>query len=220
MLTPLAVDPSHPFPTSLACRSTSRCWYAIPRRASASSPGSRCRPCSPASSRWPGRYVALEDVIAHHLDQLFSGMQVVGHHTPGDPQEDVEVEEDDAENLLLALEKELLRRKVGRPPVRLEVEDDMDPKMLELLVSELDISERRSSTCLDRSTCAACSPCRYRSGRAQVPCLPPPHPSPPRRGRNGEAPTCSRPQAARCAAAPPVRLIRRNERAALHRTGS
>jgi polyphosphate kinase len=40
--------------------------------------------------------------------------------------EDVEAEEDDAENLLLALEKELLRRKVGRPPVRLEVEDDMD----------------------------------------------------------------------------------------------
>ena len=56
--------------------------------------------------------------------------------------EDVEVEEDDAENLLLALEKELLRRRVGRPPVRLEVEDDIDPKMLELLISELDISER------------------------------------------------------------------------------
>ena len=90
-----------------------------------------------------GRYVALEDVIARHLDQLFSGMQVVGHHTfRVTRNEDVEVEEDDAENLLLALEKELLRRKVGRPPVRLEVEDDIDPKMLELLISELDISER------------------------------------------------------------------------------
>ena len=66
-----------------------------------------------------GRYVALEDVIAHHLDQLFSGMHVVGHHTfRVTRNEDVEVEEDDAENLLLALEKELLRRKVGRPPVR------------------------------------------------------------------------------------------------------
>jgi polyphosphate kinase len=90
-----------------------------------------------------GRYVALEDVIAHHLDQLFSGMHVVGHHTfRVTRNEDVEVEEDDAENLLLALEKEILRRKVGRPPVRLEVEDDMDPKMLELLISELDISSR------------------------------------------------------------------------------
>ena len=90
-----------------------------------------------------GRYVALEDVIAHHLDQLFSGMDVVQHHTfRVTRNEDVEVEEDDAENLLLALEKELLRRKVGRPPVRLEVEDDMDRRMLELLLSELDISER------------------------------------------------------------------------------
>ena len=81
-----------------------------------------------------GRYVALEDVIARHLNQLFSGMQVVGHHTfRVTRNEDVEVEEDDAENLLLALEKELLRRRVGRPPVRLEVEDDIDPKMLELL---------------------------------------------------------------------------------------
>src|SRR5690606_35719530 len=90
-----------------------------------------------------GRYVALEDVIAHHLDQLFSGMQVVGHHTfRVTRNEDLEVEEDDAENLLVALEKELLRRKIGRPPVRLEVEEDIDPKLLELLISELDISEK------------------------------------------------------------------------------
>ena len=53
--------------------------------------------------------------------------------------EDVEVEEDDAENLLAALEKELLRRKFG-PPVRLEVEESIAPSVLELLVSELDIS--------------------------------------------------------------------------------
>ena len=89
-----------------------------------------------------GRFIPLEDVIARHLDRC-SGMQVVQHHTfRVTRNEDVEVEEDDAENLLLALEKELLRRKVGRPPVRLEVEEDIDPKMLELLVSELDISER------------------------------------------------------------------------------
>ena len=87
--------------------------------------------------------MALEDVIAQHLDQLFSGMEVVQHHTfRVTRNEDVEVEEDDAENLLLALEKELLRRKVGRPPVRLEVEDDIDPKMLELLIGELDIAEK------------------------------------------------------------------------------
>jgi len=54
--------------------------------------------------------------------------------------EDVEVEEDDAENLLLALERELLRRRFG-PPVRLEVEESIDPHVLDLLISELDVSE-------------------------------------------------------------------------------
>ena len=56
--------------------------------------------------------------------------------------EDVEIEEDDAENILFALEKELLSRKVRRPPVRLEVEDSIEPEMLSLLMSELDISPK------------------------------------------------------------------------------
>jgi polyphosphate kinase len=54
--------------------------------------------------------------------------------------EDLEVEEDDAENLLKALEKELLRRRFG-PPVRLEVQENIDEHVLELLTSELDVSE-------------------------------------------------------------------------------
>ena len=54
--------------------------------------------------------------------------------------EDVEVEEDDAENLLKALERELMRRRFG-PPVRLEVERSIDPYVLELLVRELGISD-------------------------------------------------------------------------------
>jgi polyphosphate kinase len=54
--------------------------------------------------------------------------------------EDLEVEEDDAENLLKALEKELLRRRFG-PPVRLEVHDHIDPHVLELLISELDVHD-------------------------------------------------------------------------------
>ena len=56
--------------------------------------------------------------------------------------EDLEVEEDDAENLLAALEKELLRRRFG-PPVRLEVEESIDDHVLELLVSELDVTAGR-----------------------------------------------------------------------------
>jgi polyphosphate kinase len=144
VLTPLAVDPSHPFPyisglsinlavlvknpvTGLRQFARVKVPSVLPRFVQLTE----------------GRFVALEDVIARHLDQLFSGMQVVQHHVfRVTRNEDVEVEEDDAENLLVALERELLRRKVGRPPVRLEVEDDIDPKMLELLVSELDISEK------------------------------------------------------------------------------
>ncbi|HZA04820.1 MAG TPA: RNA degradosome polyphosphate kinase [Propionibacteriaceae bacterium] len=144
VLTPLAVDPSHPFPyiSGLSIN------LAVLVRNPETGVRQFARVKVPTVlSRFiqlaEGRYVALEDVIARHLDQLFSGMQVVGHHTfRVTRNEDVEVEEDDAENLLLALEKELLRRRVGRPPVRLEVEDDIDPKMLELLISELDISER------------------------------------------------------------------------------
>jgi polyphosphate kinase len=144
VLTPLAVDPSHPFPYISG--------LSINLAVLVRNPGTGARQF--ARVKVPtvlprflmlseGRFVALEDVIARHLDQLFSGMHIVQHHTfRVTRNEDLEVEEDDAENLLLALEKELLRRKVGRPPVRLEVEDDMDPKMLELLISELDISSR------------------------------------------------------------------------------
>jgi polyphosphate kinase len=144
VLTPLAVDPSHPFPYISGLSINLAVLVRNPQTgirqfARVKVPTMLSRFISLAE----GRYVALEDVIAHHLDQLFSGMQVVGHHTfRVTRNEDVEVEEDDAENLLLALEKEILRRRVGRPPVRLEVEDDMDPKMLELLISELDISAR------------------------------------------------------------------------------
>jgi polyphosphate kinase len=144
VLTPLAVDPSHPFPYISGLSINLAVLVRNPEtgvrqfaRVKVPTVLSRFIPLA------EGRYVALEDVIARHLDQLFSGMQVVQHHTfRVTRNEDVEVEEDDAENLLLALEKELLRRKVGRPPVRLEVEDDIDPKMLELLISELDISTK------------------------------------------------------------------------------
>ena len=68
-------------------------------------------------------------------------MEVVEHHVfRVTRNEDLEVEEDDAENLLKALEKELLRRRFG-PPVRLEVEDTINPTILDLLISELNINE-------------------------------------------------------------------------------
>jgi polyphosphate kinase len=92
------------------------------------------------------RFVPLEDVIGEHLKKLFPGMEVLQAHTfRVTRNEDLEVEEDDAENLLKALEKELLRRRFG-PPVRLEVEESMDPTVLDLLVSELGVSRDEVST--------------------------------------------------------------------------
>ena len=222
VLTPLAVDPSHPFPYISGLSINLAVLVRNPEtgvrqfaRVKVPTVLSRFIPLA------EGRYVALEDVIARHLDQLFSGMQVVQHHTfRVTRNEDVEVEEDDAENLLLALEKELLRRKVGRPPVRLEVEDDIDPKMLELLVSELDISERgglqASGPAGPARTVLAR---RHRPGRAEVPGVPAVHPSASGRGGDRAAGRhVRRPEAARRAAAPPVRLVR-HQRAALHRAG-
>ena len=86
------------------------------------------------------RFVPLEDVIGEHLKRLFPGMEVLDVHTfRVTRNEDLEVEEDDAENLLQALEKELLRRRFG-PPVRLEVEESIDDHILDLLMSELGVS--------------------------------------------------------------------------------
>ena len=96
-----------------------------------------------SSSVGDQRFVPLEDVIAAHLDQLFPGMEVLEHHTfRVTRNEDLEVEEDDAENLLQGAGEELQRRRFG-PPVRLEVEETIDPHVLELLVSELEVSRRR-----------------------------------------------------------------------------
>lgn len=144
VLTPLAVDPSHPFPyiSGLSLN------LAVLLRHPASGRRQFARVKVPTIlSRFvklgEGRYLPLEEVITHNLDELFTGMQVLQHTTfRVTRNEDLEVEEDDAENLLFALEKELLRRKVGRAPVRLEVEDTIDDEMLDLLISELDVVEK------------------------------------------------------------------------------
>ncbi len=144
VLTPLAVDPSHPFPYISGLSNNLAVLLKNPTT------GARqfARVKVPTLlSRFlqldAGRFIAIEDVIAQHLDRLFSGMQVLEQSTfRVTRNEDLEVEEDDAENLLYALEQELLRRKIGRPPVRLEVESDIDEVMLDLLVNELDITEK------------------------------------------------------------------------------
>ncbi len=73
----------------------------------------------------PQRFVPLEDVIAAHLTQLFEGMEILEHHAfRVTRNQDLEVDEDVTEDLMQALEHELLRRRFG-PAVRLEVDDSI-----------------------------------------------------------------------------------------------
>jgi polyphosphate kinase len=159
VLTPLAVDPAHPFPyisglsLNLAVEirdpDTGKDYFArvkvpetLPRFMSVDARGKASQVTdASALDDEPRSFVPIEDVIAAHLDYLFPGMDVVNHYTfRVTRNEDVEVEEDDAENLLKAMEKELLRRRFG-PAVRLEVAEDLSPRVREFLVRELGISE-------------------------------------------------------------------------------
>ncbi|HMC02771.1 MAG TPA: polyphosphate kinase 1, partial [Cellulomonadaceae bacterium] len=144
VLTPLAVDPSHPFPYISGLSINLAVQLRHPTTGALSFARLKVPNILTRFLRLEGdRFVPLEDVIASHLDHLFTGMEIVAWTTfRVTRNEDVEVEEDDAENILYALEKELLRSKVGRPPVRLEVEDDISDTILELLRRELDVSPK------------------------------------------------------------------------------
>ena len=156
VLTPLAVDPAHPFPyisglslnLAVVVRNTKtdkehfarvKVPPLLPRFFAVAEPSVGV--VEPAGADpYQTRFVPLEDIIGAHLDQLFPGMQVLQSHTfRVTRNEDLEVEEDDVENLLQALEKELMRRRFG-PPVRLEVAEDIDDHVLDLLVRELGVS--------------------------------------------------------------------------------
>ncbi|MBW8731928.1 MAG: polyphosphate kinase 1, partial [Terrabacter sp.] len=151
VLTPLAVDPAHPFPYISGLSLNLAVLLQNPKTGSEHFARVKVPPSLPRfilveedldAEVARKRFVPLEDVIASHLDQLFPGMLVQEHFSfRVTRNEDLEVEEDDAENLLTALEKELTRRRFG-PPIRLEVEEDIDPKVLDMLARELQISDR------------------------------------------------------------------------------
>ncbi|HRA27561.1 RNA degradosome polyphosphate kinase, partial [Ornithinibacter sp.] len=153
VLTPLAVDPAHPFPYISGLSLNLAVVLVNPRTGKEHFARVKVPPVlprmlrvadgadeSPLADMYATRFVPLEDVIAAHLDHLFPGMEIREHFTfRVTRNEDLEVEEDDAENLLTALERELTRRRFG-PPVRLEVEEDMDDHVLDLLVRELGVA--------------------------------------------------------------------------------
>ena len=145
VLTPLAVDPSHPFPyiSGLSLNlavvvvhpETSEELFArvkvpsnIPRFVETGKAGSR-------------RFVTLEEVITANLSELFPGMEIKDHYTFRLTRNaDLELEEEESEDLLASMEQELLRRKFG-PPVRLEVDADINPDLLQTLMAELTVQE-------------------------------------------------------------------------------
>ncbi|GLK17164.1 RNA degradosome polyphosphate kinase [Herbiconiux flava] len=149
VLMPLAVDPAHPFPyiSGLSLNLSVRVRNAKTgkeefARLKVPQVLSRFIRVDHRETSDEVRFITLEDLISNHLGDLFPGMEIVEHHVfRVTRNEDVEVEEDETENLLQALEKELLRRRFG-PPIRLEVSDDMDAVTLELIVRELDITEQ------------------------------------------------------------------------------
>ena len=147
VLTPLAVDPAHPFPYISGLSLNLAVLVRNPSTGKEHFARVKVPPRFPRFVEVDEqRFVALEDLISEHLKPLFPGMQVEKVHTfRVTRNEDLEVEEDDAENLLIALERGLQRRRFG-PPVRLEVEEDIDPHVLDLLVSELGVSRREVIT--------------------------------------------------------------------------
>ncbi len=148
VLMPLAVDPAHPFPYISGLSLNLSVRIRNPKTGRVEFARLKVPPILPRFLPLPDdgtgrtRFVAIEDLIAHHIAELFPGMEVLAHHEfRVTRNEDVEIDEDESENLIQALERELLRRRFG-PPIRLEITDDMDDVTLELLVSELGVTDQ------------------------------------------------------------------------------
>jgi polyphosphate kinase len=147
VLMPLAVDPAHPFPYISGLSLNLSVRVRNPKTEKVEFARLKVPTVLPRFVQLPDdgsgrvRFLTIEDLISNHLDELFPGMEVLEHHEFRlTRNEDVEIEEDEAENLIQALERELLRRRFG-PPIRLEITDDMDDVTLGLLVRELGITE-------------------------------------------------------------------------------
>jgi polyphosphate kinase len=145
VLTPLAVDPSHPFPyiSGLSLNlavivknpKSSEEYFA---RIKVPPILSRFIPVSPAPNTT--RFLPLEELISIHLQELFPGMLIQDHYTFRITRnQDIELEDEDTENLLTSIEQELARRRFG-PPVRLEIESGVGEKLRNKLCEQLDIN--------------------------------------------------------------------------------
>ena len=144
VLTPLAVDPSHPFPYISGLSLNLAVILKNPNTNEESFARVKVPPILSrfiaTSSTGSKRFIPLEDVIAIHLQELFPGMLIEDHYTfRVTRNEDIDLEEEESEDLLTSLEQELARRRFG-PPVRLEIEEGIDKALLERLCEELSIN--------------------------------------------------------------------------------
>ncbi len=146
VLTPLAVDPSHPFPYISGLSLNLAVLVKQPDTneelfARVKVPASLPRFIETTEFA-STRFISLEKVIIANLHQLFPGMEIEDYYTFRITRNaDLELEEEESENLLQSMEQELLRRKFG-PPVRLEVASDIDSDLLKRLKTELTIREQ------------------------------------------------------------------------------
>jgi polyphosphate kinase len=146
VLTPLAVDPAHPFPfvsglslnLAVAVKSPEDGGEHFARVKVPDNVDRFVQLKGTESDDESVRFLPMEELIAAFLPVLFPGMEIVEQHAFRITRNaDMDVEDRD-EDLLQALERELARRRFG-PPVRLEVADDMTEHMLGLLLRELDV---------------------------------------------------------------------------------
>ncbi len=155
VITPLAVDPSHPFPyisnlslnlaVTLKNPETEEDLFA---RVKVPTVFPRFLPLpldlgiqdSEKPAIWTG--VPLEQAIAHNLESLFHGMNIQGYHVFRITRDaDLELEEDEADDLLLAIENELRKRRVGGSPLRLEIHSQTPESVRKRLLEDLELTE-------------------------------------------------------------------------------
>jgi polyphosphate kinase len=145
VLTPLAVDPAHPFPYISNLSLNLAVMVRDPTRHKPRFARVKVPPVLPRFVALPDgeRFVPLEQVIALHLPALFPGMEIVSHHYFRVTRDaDLDLDDDEAEDLMAAVQAELLRKRRKGRAVRLEVGPEMSPDVLFLLLHELELGSQ------------------------------------------------------------------------------
>jgi polyphosphate kinase len=145
VLTPLAVDPAHPFPYISNLSLNLAVMVRDPEREQPRFARVKVPALLPRFMALPDgkRFVPLEQVIALHLPVLFPGMEIVSNHFFRVTRDaDLDVDDDEAEDLMAAVQAELMRKRRKGRAVRLEVGPDMTPDVLALLLRELELGQQ------------------------------------------------------------------------------